>query len=215
MNEFVCDTTEKLRLEIWQLENEANVKREAQEKARKEQERLIESGQLSEAVASGKIITEATVRVTEALNDYIEKTLTPSRGKPSKSVPVCRVLAKLDHKTRYNVIADCIAMCLDGIGIVDDNALIHQFGEHVEHEFMLAQYREQDRKAAQYLKDQLDSQAKTPNQRRKAISYSLSANRLQWNPWPKDKVTLIGQIIYHLVVDTGELFTVQPIVETF
>lgn len=215
MNEFVCDTTEALRLEIWQLENEANIKREAEERARQEQEQLIMEGKLSESVSVMNIITKAAVNVTKALKEYIEETLAPSRGRPSNSVPACKVLAKLDDKTLHNISADCIAMCLNGVGQTDDNTLVHQFGNHIEHEFMLRAYREQDRNAAKYLKENLEKQAGTPKQRYKQVTYSLAANRLHWQPWPEDKQVLLGQIIYQLILDHSGLFEVQTVVDSF
>tara|TARA_Y100001960_G_C14784209_1_gene890260 strand:+ start:2657 stop:3304 length:648 start_codon:yes stop_codon:yes gene_type:complete len=215
MNEFICDTIEALELELWQLENEANVRREAQEKKRREQEELIKSGLLSEAQSAGNVITQATVRVVKALEEYIQETLTPSRGKPSKSVPACRVLSMLDARDHYNMTADCIAMCLNGVGTLSDNALIHAFGEHVEHEFMLRSYREQDRKAAEFLKESMTKQAKTAKQRYKQVAYSLSANRMQWQPWSVEHRVLIGQIIYQLIIDHSDLFEVEQVLEVF
>jgi DNA-directed RNA polymerase len=215
MNEFVCDTTEALRLEIWQLENEANIKREAEERARQEQEQLILDGKLSESISVANVITKAAVEVTKALKEYIEQTLAPSRGRPSNSIPACKVLSMLDDMTLHNVSADCIAMCLDGVGQIDDNSLVHQFGEHIEHEFMLRAYRDQDRKAAKYLKENLEKQAGNTQQRYKQVTYSLSANRLHWEQWPEEKQVLLGQIMYQVILDHSGLFDIQTVVDSF
>lgn len=215
MNTFQIDTTEALRLEIWQLENEANVKAEAQEKARKEQERLIEQGLLGESVAADKIITKATTRVTEALNEYIEQTLTPQRGKPSKSIPACKVLKKFTEKELRNIVGDSIAMCLNGVGITPENTLIHQIGEHIEHTFQLREFHRQDKKAAEFLREQLKKRNGNTKQNYKALEYSLSANRLEWKPWKNHQVVLVGQIVFQLIINSSELFDLQPVVEVF
>lgn len=215
MNNFTLSTVEELSLEFWQLDNEANVRQEAQDKARKEQEALITSGMLGESAASSSIITTAIVLVIEGLKEYIESTLSsaPRRGQPSRSVIACNVLNQFDDQALNNIAADAISICLNGIGIASENSLIHALGEHVEHEFMLRAYREQDKKAAKYLKESLTARAGTTKSRYRAVEYSLSANRLEWEPWDGRDVILIGQILFQQVVMQGGIFDLQAVVE--
>ena len=214
MNTFTLDTTESLKLEFWQLDNEANVRREAQEKARREQEALIASGQMSEAVAASSVITKSVGFVVAGMKDYISNTLSSrSAGKPSKSKQACNVLSKFDDQDLNNIAADSIALCMNGLGTLSENALIHHIGEHVEHEFMLRTYRNQDAKAAKYLKEVINAQAGTTKQRYKSVEYSLSANRLEWKPWDSRNVIMMGQIVFHQILTHSDLFEIQPVIE--
>lgn len=214
MNTFTLNTTEALRLEFWQLDNEANVRREAQEKARREQEALILSGQMGDAAAASSVITKAVGSVVNGMTDYIQSTLVSRNvGKPSKSKQACNVLNKFNEQDLNNIAADSIALCMNGLGTLSENALIHHIGEHVEHEFMLRTYRDQDAKAAKYLKESLNAQAGTTKQRYRSVEYSLSANRLEWKPWDSRNVILIGQIVLHQIMTHSGLFELQPVIE--
>lgn len=215
MNTFQIDTTEALRLEIFQLDNEANVRAEAQEKARREQERLIEQGLLGESVAADSLITKATNKVAAGLLDYIEQTLKPRRGKPSKSVPACKVLSNFSVKEIHNIAADSIAMCLNGIGITPENSLVHMIGEHVEHSYQLREFHRQDKKAAEFLKENLKQRNGTTKQNYKSLEYGLAANRLEWLPWKNHQIVLLGQIIFQQIMNHSDLFELQPVVEVF
>jgi DNA-directed RNA polymerase len=215
MNTFTLDTTEALQLEFWQLDNEFNVRREAQEKAREKQEDLIRTGNMGEAVAASSVISDAISGVVEGLTEYIEDTLSlPVRGgQPSKSKRACAVLEHFNTADLNNIAADSIAICLNGVGITPENTLVHSLGEHIEHEFMLRTYREQDKKAAKYLAERLKAQGGTTQQRYKAVEYSLSANRLEWEPWDKYQVILLGQIVFQQVVKHSGIFDLQPVFE--
>ena len=216
MNTFKIDTVEELKLEFWQLENEANVRKEAQDKVRKEQEDLITSGKLGESAASSSVITSAVESVIEGLKDYISATISkPVRGQPSRSVIACKVLSEFDEQALNNIAADSISLCLNGVGVASENSLIHSLGDHVEHEFMLRSYREQDNKAAKYLKDYLTASASTIKERYNAVEYSLSANRLEWTPWLSRDVILIGQILFQQVINNAGIFDLQTVVEVF
>jgi len=216
MNNFKLDTMEALRLEFWQLENEENVRREAQDKARKEQERLITEGHMGDTAAASSVIGNAVEDVVVGLKGYIRATLdTPVRGQPSKSVAACRVLDLFDDQALNNIAADSIAICMNGVGITPENSLIHALGEHVEHEFMLRSYRAQDKKAAKYLKEALKAQGGTTKERYKSVEYSLAANRLEWQPWEGRNVILIGQIVFQQVINHSGIFDLQSVVEVF
>jgi hypothetical protein len=214
MNTFTLDTTEALKLEFWQLDNEFNVRQEAQDKARKQQEALIASGSLSESVAAASIITDAIGGVVLGLEAYINDTLNiVKKGQPSKSQKACEVLNHFTGKDLNNIAADSISICLNGVGITPENTLVHALGEHVEHEFMLRAYREQDKKALKYLSESLKAQGGTTKQRYKSVEYSLAANRLEWEPWDNVEVILLGQIVFQQVVKHSGIFDLQPIFE--
>ncbi len=216
MNTFTLDTTESLQLEFWQLDNEFNVRQEAQDKARREQETLIESGGMGESVAAAGVITDAMSGVVEGLKGYIEETLkAPTKGQPSKSVQACKVLSNFSDQDLNNIAADSVAICLNGIGITPENTLVHALGEHIEHEYMLRTYREQDKKAAKYLGEALKAQGGTTKQRYKSVEYSLSANRLEWKPWDGSNVILLGQILFQQVIIHSGIFDLQAVVEVF
>jgi len=215
MNTFTLDTTEQLQLEFWQLDNEFNVRQEAQDKARRKQEDLIGSGNMGEAAAASSVISDAIGGVVEGLTEYIEATLSlPSKGgQPSKSKQACNVLNNFTEADLNNISADSIAICLNGVGITPENTLVHSLGEHVEHEFMLRTYREQDKKASKYLAERLKAQGGTTQQRYKAVEYSLAANRLEWEPWDKYQVVLLGQIVFQQIVNHSGIFDLQPVFE--
>ena len=214
MNTFIMDTTESLKLEIWQLENEFNVRQEAQDKARRVQEELIASGSMSEAVAAASLITDSVGGVVDGMKAYIEETLESIvKGQPSKSIQACKVLSHFDDRDLSNIAGDAVAICLDGLGLTPENKLVHMLGEHVEHEFMLRTYRDQDRKAAKYLAESLQAQGGTTKQRYKSVEYSLAANRLEWKAWDGADVILLGQIIFQQVMVHSGIFDLQPLIE--
>jgi hypothetical protein len=214
MNTFTLDTTEQLQLEFWQLDNELNVRREAQEKARRVQEELIASGGMGESVAAASVISDAIGGVVSGIKEYIEDTLTkPVKGQPSKSVQACKVLSNFTDSELNNIAADAVAMCLNGIGVTPENTLVHMLGEHIEHSYMLREHRERDKKAFKYLEEAMKAQAGTTKQRYKSVEYSMDANRLQWVSWEENNVILLGQILFDRVLKHSGIFDLQPVVE--
>ncbi|KAB0285438.1 hypothetical protein F2P58_23265 [Vibrio fortis] len=195
---------EEVKLHVAQRKREEASKKYAQKKARERQQALAEAGLYGDLDGSRKEAATAVDKAVEGFEAFLKEDH-DSRSKVAKYIPVFLLL---NASERAVLVSDAVDLMLSAVDNVNLTGIVHRLGDLTEVSVGFMKQRRENAKRTRQLQQLLDQQSSVGG-RLKAIKYELKVNTKTWTGWDEEVKVLLGQILFHIVMESTDLFVTE------